>query len=206
MPRDTSAYVIDGARWPSVTEILDCAGMTDLSMVPPRILRAAAERGNDLHEWRAAFDDGLVDRDTVPPQSIAVRFRAYLQFIDETGFVVESSEQPVVNRAMGYVGRYDLLGHFPEKPDAQWVVDTKAVAAVTPATRIQLVGYALAINTDKPPQRAALWLRGEAGKDGRLYRWLPYTNREDVSDWIAAVRVARFRMANRIAKLEEEAA
>ena len=43
--RDTSRYVIDGERWPSVTEILTLAALTDYSMVPPDALEYARVRG-----------------------------------------------------------------------------------------------------------------------------------------------------------------
>jgi hypothetical protein len=192
--RDTSRYYVDGVRLPSVTECLDLCGLTDFSMVPPRILQRASERGSDFHSWRQAIDDGLIDADMVPPQSIATRVEGYRRFIADTGFVVESSEQVVTHAAMRYVGTYDLLGSMPD--GRRYVVDTKAVAAITPATRIQLVGYALAI--EPQPLRAALWLRPDGS-----YRFLPYTDRGDVHDWTACVRIAHFRLAHGLAKIKE---
>ena len=195
MPRDTSAYVVDGERWPSVTEILELAGLTDFDHVPARVLERARERGADFHEWREAIDLGLIDDDMVPPQAIAPRIEAYRRFKTETGFVVEESEKVVRNRVLRYCGTYDIVGRLPD--GSRWVVDTKATAAIAPATRIQLAGYALTF--DPRPRRAALWLRSDG-----TYRWLPYKDRSDEHDFVAACRVAHFRLAHGLAKIKED--
>jgi hypothetical protein len=202
MPRDASRYVVDGIRLPSVTECLDAAGFTDFGAVPPRVLARAAERGSDFHEWRDALDAGLIDADMIPPQSIALRVAAYVQFKADTGFHPERSEEVVIHRALGYAGTFDLVGKMPT--GTRFVIDTKAVAAISPATRVQLCGYALAIEaeTGEKPDRAALWLRADG-----TYRFLPYTRsrREDEQNWLAALRCARFRFDNGYVKTKEAA-
>lgn len=203
MPRDASRYVIDGRRWPSVTEILQLAGLSDFGMVPRPILERARQRGEDFHEWRAAIDDGVIDDDVTPPQAIASRIAAYRRFRAETGFVVEESERVVTHRALRYVGTFDLVGRMPD--GRRFVVDTKAVAAVQPATRLQIAGYAMAL--DEEPERTERIARAalQLLPDGS-YRWLPRTKpaeeREDSADWIAACRIAHFRLAHGLAKLD----
>ena len=194
MARDTSKYVVDGVRLPSVTECLEIAGYTDFSRVREDVLENARERGEDFHAWREGVDLGLIDEDMVPPQKIATRIAAYRRFKAETGFAVESSEQVVTNPALQYVGTYDIVGSLPD--GRRFVVDTKAVASIVAATRVQLAGYALALG-DRI-KRAALWLR----PDG-TYKFLPYTDRSDEHDWIAAVRVTHFRLRHGLAKIKE---
>ena len=60
MPRrDTSGYVVNGVRLPSVTEVLSIAGLTDFSGVPPGVLEKARVRGTQVHEITEWIDDGL---------------------------------------------------------------------------------------------------------------------------------------------------
>lgn len=202
MPRDPSKYVVDGERLVSVTEVLDAAGYTDFGAVPPRVLERAAERGSDFHDFRDALDAGLIDPSTVPPQSIAPRIEAYLAFKADTGFHPERSEEVVIHHSLRYAGTFDLVGLLPS--GTRFVIDTKAVAQIAPATRVQLCGYALAIEaeTGEKPDRAALWLRADG-----TYRFLPYTKsrRDDEQDWLAALRCARFRFANGYVKVKEAA-
>lgn len=69
-------------------------------------------------------------------------------------------------------------------------------AANHPETRLQVCGYAMAL--DPRPARAALQLL----PDGR-YRLERYRDRSDEHDWIAACRVAHFRLAHSLAYLED---
>lgn len=200
MARDVSQYVVDGARWPSVTEILALAGLSSLGRVPEHYLEAARERGHDLHEWLDGVDTGLLDADLDPPQAIAPYVAAYRRFLAETGWKTIQSETRVQHDALRYVGTYDRLGLLPGM-DRPIVADLKATAAIYPETRLQVAGYALAVaaqDGSAKPGRAALQLR----PDG-TYRWDRYTDRSDEYDWIAAVRVAHFRLSHRLASLED---
>lgn len=195
MARDTSRYVVDGVRRPSVTEILRLAGLTSLDSIPESYLERARQRGEDLHAWIEGINDGVLDEDLEPPQQIVGRVAAYRRFLAETGFRVLKSEQVVVNRALDYVGTYDLLGELPGLR-GELLVDLKATTKLYPETRLQVCGYAMAL--DPRPARAALQLL----PDGR-YKLERYADRADESDWIAACRVAHFKLAHGLAYLED---
>lgn len=80
--------------------------------------------------------------------------------------------------------------------DAGLLIDLKATTQLYPETRLQVCGYAMAL--DPRPARAALQLL----PDGR-YRLERYRDRSDEHDWIAACRVAHFRLAHGLAYLED---
>jgi hypothetical protein len=199
--RDTSAYRdADGVRLPSVTEILRLAGLTNLDAIPESYLERARVRGVDLHEWTAAIDLGLIDADMEPPQQIAGRVRAYLRFLDESQFRVLQMEEPVRHDRLRYCGTFDRYGLFPVRGGGgtATVLELKATVRLYPETRLQLCGYAMALG-DPRPERAALQLLPNG-----TYRLERYRDKSDYDDWIAAVRVANFRLAHGLATIEED--
>ena len=72
---------------------------------------------------------------------------------------------------------------------AQWLIDIKAVATVSSATTLQTQGYELCL--DESYKRAALQL----SPDG-TYKLHTYFDRNDLHDWLSAVRVAHFKLRN----------
>ena len=184
--RDVSAYTVAGVRWPSVTEILSLAGLTDFSMVGPEILENARVRGSEVHRWLELIDIGFLGGDDEPDEEIKGYVSAYLRFKDETGFTHTAIEEYVRNNEYSYCGRLDRLGRMN---DAAWLIDIKAVATVSPATALQTQGYAMCLDTYH--KRAALQLF-PTGK----YKLYPYSDRSDLHDWLSAVRLAHFKLRN----------
>lgn len=192
MPRDPSKYLIDGVRKPSVTEILALNGLVDFSMVDPDVLENARRRGSTLHEWLDLLNGGHLSADDEPPPEIAGYVQAFLRFRSDTGYVATAWEQVVKSPALGYCGTFDQLGVLDGAPI---LLDTKATSALGAWVRLQVAGYAMAL--DPMPARAALRLL----PDG-TYRFERYTSRQDVHDWLACCRVAHFKLAHGLARLE----
>lgn len=90
----------------------------------------------------------------------------YLAFLEESGFVPTSVEEPVCDEIAGYAGRYDLYGQFPKlPPSAMDLIDIKTGRA--PAwVKLQTMGYRRRLDCPRV-RRWALELPG----DGR-YRLL----------------------------------
>lgn len=141
--RDTSKYFIDGERWPSVTECLAAAGISDLEWMKlnrPAVLEAAAARGTEVHEWTELIDTGVLpDWELTGDPQVDARVQGYLNFLHDTGFEpleVEVAGSNPYHRFAGTADRIGMMnGHLA-------VVDIKCVAALSPATGIQLAGYA----------------------------------------------------------------
>lgn len=193
MPRDVSAYVIDGVRAPSVTEILRIEGLADFRFVDPEVLAYAAERGSLLHEWLSLVNDGHISRDDEAPEEIAGYVAGYGKFLDATGFKARSWERVVKNAPLRYCGTYDLLG---ELPSGLTLVDLKTSAQLYHWVPLQTCGYAMAL--DPRPARAALRLL----RDG-TYRFERFTDRQNEHDWISACRMAHYKLRHGIARLED---
>ena len=181
--RDTSAYVIDGVRLPSVTEILDLAGLVDWSMVPAGVLDEARKRGGDVHEWLELVDFGYLQGDE-PPEAIAGFVNAYLRFKNESGFAPELVEHVVVSRTHRYAGTLDRTGKLNGK---RALIDLKSGATIVPSMALQTAGYALCL--DELHERYTLQLRPDGS-----YRLARHRDRSDAHDFLAATRIAHWQL------------
>ena len=78
LARDTTEYVIDGVRWPSVTEVLEIAGLSDIeglrAAVGDEVIDRAAERGKAVHYACELIDRG---QEIAVSDSILGYVRAY---------------------------------------------------------------------------------------------------------------------------------
>lgn len=200
MARDVSEYVIDGDRFPSVTEILEAVGVCDLSDIPREALENASRRGKLVHSWIELEGLGHLSPGAEPDSEIAPYIRAFHRFVEETGFEIEDQEVVVVSRTHRYAGTLDLAGRYGKGKlkGIRGVVDLKAAVQIQPWTRLQIMGYALAFEemeefAGAPYQelsRSSLQLRA----DGH-YRLQPYPDRGlDLLDWCAAVRLTHWQI------------
>lgn len=184
MGRDTSKYVIDGVRWPSVTEVLDIVGLIDYSMVPPHILEAARNLGVRVHEWLELVDLGHMANTETPDDDIGGFIIAYDRFKQATDFRSRLVEQVVMNRMHCYVGTLDRAGQLNGK---RALVDIKTVREVSEATALQTAGYAECLGEVHQRYSLQLWPDGN-------YRLDHYEEVSDRHVFLAAARVAHWRM------------
>ena len=202
MSRNTFEYAgPDGERLISVTEVLKLAGLVDLSGIPEATLERARERGVDVHSWVEGMALGLID-DESPPENIAGYVAGYRRFLAETGFAATSAERTVIHPTYRYAGRIDLLGTI--KGNA-WLFDLKATAAIPAESKLQTAGYRMAYvndpNSGQPasPRRAVLHLR----PDGTYVNDEHKDHRNDEHDFLAALRVASWKLRHGRAHLED---
>lgn len=189
--RDTSAYRIDGVRLPSVTEILTIAGLSDWSMVPSSVLEEARARGSEIHLWLEMFDRGYLKDGDEPAEAIAPYVAAYHKFRAEVDFEIGEIEVVVLNAPHRYAGTVDRTGTLNGKAA---IVDFKSGAPV-PTTPLQLAGYEACF--PERLERYELHLR----QDGN-FRLLHHRSRNDKHDFLAAARVAHWKLAHHGGTLE----
>lgn len=201
--RDTSAYQAFGRRIPSVTEILGLAGLSDFSGIPKDVLENAADRGKWAHYFCDLIDHGIEDDqlniEFEVPEEVWPRIHAYRRFLAESGFEPIESEYVVVSKAFQFAGTVDRIGMLPGV--GRVLVDLKLPVMASPAWNLQTAGYAFAYEESasfKIDGRYSLQLSKEA-----RYSLKPGgDDLTDLNDFLAAVRVAHFKIRNGIAKLE----
>ena len=191
--RDTSRYVVDGVRVPSVTEALGLVGLYDFSHVPAERLEYARARGQEVHEWLALEDEGFVDLPALlgdeSPEEILGYVQAYLRFKTESGFIPERIEHVVVNETYRYAGALDRTGELNGK---RVLLELKAVAQVGPAASLQTKAYALCL--DDPHDRYALQLKPDGTYRLHSYPLKGRSESVDRDDWYAALRMAYWKL------------
>lgn len=197
--RDTSAYYVGDTRLISVTEALRIAGLRSFEHVPPDVLEKARARGTAVHEFLELLDLGLVEPDDAPSE-IDGYVRAHQAFVADARWQCHHCEHVVRSEIHGFAGTLDRTGTLAS--GLLVLLDLKCVASLDDATGLQLAGYEVALREQEPTigplARYALQLRPEG-----TYRLQRYESRQDVHDFLAAVRIARWRLDRGLATLEE---
>jgi len=107
-------YRYDGVKIPSVSEILERAGLSDFSMVSGRVLQIAQERGSFVHLACELFNRGVLDLDTVDPELIGY-VDGWMAFCRDFKPKFKLIEQRLCNIELGYAGTPDCTALIKRK-------------------------------------------------------------------------------------------
>jgi len=192
-------YRVNGERKPSVTELLEGAGLTvDYRAVPAHVLLKARERGLHVDACCDLYDEGDLDWRTVHPEA-ANYVRAWATFCRAEGYQPAASQVQLYHPEHDYCGTGDTVGTVGR----QWVmIDRKATVKVAASYGCQLAGYTmpgmecaehggeLAPVPWPRPARAVVQLRPDAS-----YRVVPYDAPDDVAAFLGALELYKWRTA-----------
>ncbi len=133
-------YFIDGRELPSVTTILDGAGLIS-SFCKDEIARF---RGSAVHAFCAVDDVAPLDLRKVPVD-LRGYVKAWRKFRTDTGFMPTLIEHRVDSVEYGYSGRFDRIGIVPDQSLLCLLdIKTAKTGAIASYVRLQLAAYALA--------------------------------------------------------------
>ena len=135
---------------PSVTQILRAVGLSSTyAGVPKEVLEHARLRGQGLHLAIQYHHEGTLDAESLHPE-IQPGFRAYLDFLADTGHRAMVSEPELIHPAWQYIGHPDRVGWLGKD---RVILDWKHVAKVDlKAGRLQLAAYRMAWNALHPTE------------------------------------------------------
>lgn len=173
-------YRVGGARWPSVSEIID--QLQILEGIPRAVLEAAAAFGQHVHEAVHLDNLGVLDEASLDPPLLPY-LQAWRAFRRDTGAVVIASERIVTHPRLQYAGRLDsicLVGGHRE------LVDVKSTAAIPRTVGPQTWGYAAALGEPRIRRRCV-----QLREDG-TYRSVRLTDRRDENWFVSALNCWRF--------------
>jgi hypothetical protein len=184
-------YSLDGRDLISVTQALTAAGMVDTT----RWNEVARLRGQYVHQCIALEAAGELDESTVDPL-VRPYFEAFRLFQRETSVTLEMVERRVCDPVLGYAGTLDAIGRWPS--GKRTLFDWKS-GFFPPMAGPQTAAYLRCARLFYPVgeliSRAGLHLRGDG-----TYRLIEFTNIvQDEHDFVAALRVARFRRRHALA-------
>jgi hypothetical protein len=186
-------YAADGVSIPSVSQVLELSGISDVSGVPEHLLRRAAERGTAVHLACEYLDEDDLDLESLTPE-VMPYVVAYQKFREDYHFKAELIEHQMIGESEGlrYGMRFDRVGTF--NGEERILLDIKTASRAQSSWTIQTAAYVLgfsAVDTHQAPGRAVVHL----AKDGS-YRVLLHTLDSDFDIWRSALMVAHWRLAN----------
>jgi len=149
-------YTLDGARVPSVTELLRTVGLVRFDHVPPSILAAAQQRGTTVHQAIHYYNEHDLDI-----TSFAEAYPELLGYLDSWRAVLASGrfrtvlcEHRVASAHPAYAGTIDWLGVIDGVPS---LLDFATGRPEDAAKHLQTAAYVMAARSwAQQPEEAAL--------------------------------------------------
>jgi hypothetical protein len=180
-------YTVDGRFVPSVTQVLEAAGLIDLEGIPTHILRRASERGTRVHQAAALLLRGELEWSSVD-EAIGGYVRALDSFLRHSQFqpVKESVETPLYCAQYDFCGTPDVLGTYTiprfhgDSVKVFAVLDWKT--GMMSAVRYQLAAYAHALGVR---HRATVKLNSDGTYNMAWFQ--PETQRHDLDTFLRAL-------------------
>jgi len=196
-------YRIDGALVPSVTQLLDDAGLTpDYSLVSKPVLEHARTRGIHIDACCDLLDVDDLDWRSVHPEAVPY-LEAWIAFREYEAFTPIAAQVPLYHPRYGYAGTIDAVGLLPGNRPV--IVERKSTARMAATYALQTAGYALDGMWYAPPGGGVLapvpWERParlgvQLRRDGK-YTLVPYDDPEDLAAFLGVVALGRWRGARR---------
>lgn len=184
-------YRVDGIVYPSVTQILESAGLPELSRVPADILEWKRDLGSKVHRAIEFLDDDDLNFDTLLPEWRPY-IESYQKFKRESGFEPLAAEEPVFHPVYKYPGKPDRIGILNGKIS---LIDYKTGLIDLKSVGPQTAAYSEAWNHDckigdNIRKRYALKL----SKDG-TYKLIECKNPNDFNVFLAALSLYNWKVA-----------
>lgn len=188
----------DGLTVPGCTGII--AGLQSWIGIPVDVLEHASARGRAVHEETAIMDElecvgDKYHYDDLDPELMPYVF-AWETFKRELKFTPNWIEKTVTSKRHRCAGQMDRAGIAAEICAAQVLIDIKCVAALSPATGVQLAGYRMMFNEgrkkgDQIQRRFAVQLKPDA-----TYRIKEYKGSNDQAVFLGALSIHNWRLEN----------
>jgi len=192
-------YTVDGHRIPSVTELLEAAGVSpDYRKIHPAVLQHARLRGLhcDLACDLADADD--LDWRTVHPEAVPL-VQAWESFKKDYGYEPILQQPLLYHRKWAYCGTPDSVGMLDGHVA---IIERKATARMPGSAALQVAAYAAdgievaprggGILEPVPWAGPVLRVGVHLQRSGRYEAW-PYTDPDDEAAWLGVVALARWR-------------
>lgn len=189
---DNHIYRLDNVIIPSVTQIIQSAGLTDFSQVPASVLEASRLFGKAAHKACELWDNGELDEEALDP-ALKPYLDGWKLFRQEYGFVLEKIEWQAYSPVYRFAGTIDRIGKW-RIDDTLIIADIKT-GVDSPATAIQLAGYELLLRENLKPKgkikKLPVLLNGEG-----TYKIKEYSNKKDKDVFICALSLYNWRKKN----------
>lgn len=173
---------------PSVTQILQCAGLVDFSGIAPAVLELAAERGTIVHTITEYLDKGTLDENSIDP-ALAGYVEGYKAFKKQYGInKCISIEKQIYHKTLGYAGTLDRIAKY----DSSLMLYDIKTGTKEHAHALQLAGYLNAIEYQNGIDFFGTLYLSEDGK----FEFVPADVKRAWPVFLAALNITKWKMNN----------
>ena len=181
-------YTLDGVRVPSVTQILQGAGLVSFNAVNPDILERAQKFGSASHLACALDDKNQLDMKSLDP-ALLPYLENWRQFKKDFGITEFAEiEKQVFSKRYQYAGCLDRLWE-------NTLIEIKTSTSIPTTTGLQLIGYQTAyreMTKIKIKQRLCVQLL-----EG-TYKVQEYKDKIDASVFLACLTLINWKKINNL--------
>ena len=192
-------YRVDGIRKPSVTELLEAAGVSpDYRKVHPAVLQHARTRGIHVDACCDLDDADDLDWSSVHPEAVGY-VQAWQCFKADYGYEPVLAQPLLYHPTFDYAGTPDSVGMLEEYVA---VVERKATARMASSYALQTAGYSVDGMQIAPrgggllepvPWGGPVMRVGVHLLPGGRYELVPYDDPSDEAAWLGVVALAKWR-------------
>ena len=179
-------------KYPSVTQILAEAGITNYDGIAPDILEAAAAFGTAVHLATALYDQGILAKKILAPE-LKPYLNGWIQYRKDTGLIILEVEPEIFSKKYGTIGHPDRIVMLRER---KTVIELKSTAVLMSSTAIQTAGYQGIYNEGKPIKEKIKDRLGVLLKPDGTYQMKLYTDKGNWSVFLAALTIRNWRERN----------
>lgn len=129
-------YLLDGKQIPSVTEIIQKAGVSNFEGIPKTILERKAKLGKSIHKTLEYYDKGILDEENLHP-TLKLYLDGWKLFLKQFKPEILMIEQKYYHPRYYYAGTIDRIVKFS---DNYYVIDIKT-GDENKSHRIQTAAY-----------------------------------------------------------------
>lgn len=179
---------------PSVTQILQEAGLIDFSAVPKEVLERASNFGTAVHKTTELFDKNILDFSYVS-NPIIPYLKAWQDFLEIYKIKILAIEKQFYCAKYDYCGTIDRIV-YSETLKKEILIDIKTTSSISPTVNLQTAGYAIGI--DKPNiTRMAVQLKENH------FRAVLCDSATDTAYFLSALNVWKWKKLHKLIKKEQ---
>jgi hypothetical protein len=196
---DAHEYRLDGVRLPSVTQLINGAGIgPDFSMVPRDALEAARAFGVAVHTACELDDLGELD-DAGTDARVMGCVEAWRRFKRETEAEILATEQRLYHKTLRYAGTLDGLARLTLAGDARglWLLDRKTGSEPHASYGVQLSAYEQLLRGQPGADFAAMGRATVHLDESGRYRFHRFTNHSDAACFMACLALNTWKEQNK---------
>ncbi|MFA4871288.1 MAG: hypothetical protein WC623_24025 [Pedobacter sp.] len=152
-------YKSNGVIVPSVTQVIQSAGLVNFDFVDPELLAQKADIGRKVHKACQMYDEGTLDEEMLHPL-LAGYLEGWKRFRTKFNYVPQEHEGQLYSPVLNVAGTFDSLSITEGK-----LVDIKT-GCKSKAHRVQIEGYAYLIaetRSIKAKEKMVVYLTNKGG-------------------------------------------